>query len=159
MMRMYRILRTLVVGSTCLLSALGYAGEVPKPDGTVSVKLESSVPSGEGFGFTWGKGILRMTNGITRVFTLEGAGVRGNRGGIVDMEARGQVFHLKEPLDFAGTYQKSPDAASAGTDAKALVMKNEKGVVVVLALQIDTETWPDLALDASDQPIKVKLES
>src|SRR5919198_3149152 len=156
MMRMYRIFLTLVVGSACLLNALGYAGEAPKPDGTVSVQLEASVPSDEGFGFTWGKGILNMTNGITQVFTLEGVGVRGNRGGIVDMEARGQVFHLKDPLDFAGTYKKSPDAAPAGTDPKALVMKNEKGVVVVLAVTIDTKTWPDLALDTSDQHVKVK---
>ena len=66
---------------------------------------------------------------------------------------------MKEPLEFAGTYKKSPDAAPAGTDAKALVMKNEKGVVVVLKVQVDTKTWPDLALDASDQDVKVKLES
>lgn len=158
MMRMYHMLLVLVVGSACLFSALGYAREALKPDGTVSVQLESSVPSGEGFGFTWGKGILRMTNGVTQLFTLEGVGVRGNRGGIVDMEAQGQVFNLKEPLDFAGTYKKSPDAAPAGTDARALVMKNEKGVVVVLAVTIDTETWPDLALDTSDQHVKVKLE-
>ena len=159
MMRIYRILLSLVVGSACLLSTLGYAGEAPKPDGTVSVQLESSVPSGQGFGFTWGKGILRMINGITQLFTLEGVGVRGNRGGIVNMEAQGPVFNLKDPLDFAGTYKKSPDAAPAGTDPKALVMKNEKGVVVVLVVQIDTETRPDLTLDASDQNIKVKLES
>jgi hypothetical protein len=156
---MYHVFLTLVVGSACLLSALGYAGEAPKPDGTVSMQIESSVPSDEGFGFTWGKGILSMTNGITQVFTLEGVRVRGNRGGIVDMEARGQVFNLKDPLDFAGMYKKSPDAAPAGTDPKALVMKNEKGVVVVLAVTIDTETYPDLALDASDQNVKVKLES
>ena len=158
-MRMYRMLLTLVVGSACLSGTLGYAGDAPKPDGTVSVKVESDVPSGGGFGFTWGKGLLRMTNGVTQVFTLEGVGVRGNRGGIADMEARGQVFNLKNPQDFAGTYKKSPGDAPAGTNPKALVVKNDKGVVVVLEVKVETETYPDLALDASDQDVKVKLES
>jgi hypothetical protein len=35
----------------------------------------------------------------------------------------------------------------------------EGAVVVVLAVQVDTETWPDLALDASDQNVRVKVES
>jgi hypothetical protein len=153
------MLLTLVVGSACLFGALGYAGDAPKPDGTVTVQVESWVPSEEGFGFTWGKGLLRMTNGTTQVFTLEGVGVRGNRGGTVDMEAQGRVFNLKNAADFAGTYKKSPGDAPAGTDRKALVMKNEKGIVVVLEVKVDTETYPDLALDASDQDVKVKLES
>ena len=158
-MRMYRMLLTLVVGSACLFGALGFAGEAPKPDGTVSVQIETWTPRGEGFGFTWGKGTLRMTNGVTQVFKLEGVGIRGNRGGVADLEADGQVFNLKNAADFAGTYKKSPGDAPAGTNPKALVMKNDKGVVVVLGLKVEAETWPDLALDASDQDIKVKLES
>jgi hypothetical protein len=159
MMRTYRMLLTLVTGSACLFGALGYAGDAPKPDGTVSVQVQSWVPRGEGFGFTWGKGVLRMTNGITQVFTLDGVGVRGNEGGNVDMEAQGQVFNLKNAADFAGTYKKSPGDAPAGTDPKALVMKNEKGVLVVLGVKVETETNPYLTLDASDQDVKVKLES
>jgi hypothetical protein len=159
MMRVYRMLLTLVVGSICLFGVLVYAGDAPKSDGAVSVQVESWVPRGEGFGFTWGKGMLRMTNGITQVFTLEGLGVRGNVGGTVDMEAHGQVFNLKNAADFAGTYKKSPGDTPAGTDPKALVMKNEKGVVVVLEVKVETTTYPDLTLDASDQDVKVKLES
>jgi hypothetical protein len=37
-------------------------------------------------------------------------------------------------------------------------MKNEKGVVVVLEVKVETETTPYLALDASDQDVKVKIE-
>jgi hypothetical protein len=157
-MRMYRMLLTFVVGSACLFGALGFAGDAPKPDGTVSAKVESWVPRGEGFGFTWGKGLLRMTNGITQVFTLQGLGVRGNVGGNVDMEARGQVFNLKNPLDFEGTYKESAGDAPAGTDPKALVMKNEQGVVVVLEVKVEAEANPNLTLDASNQDVKVKLE-
>jgi hypothetical protein len=47
---------TLLVGSACLFGALGYAAEAPKPDGTVSVRVESWVPRGGGFGYTWGTG-------------------------------------------------------------------------------------------------------
>jgi hypothetical protein len=157
MMRMYRMGLTVVVGSACLFGAFGFAGDAPKPDGTISVKVEAWTPRGEGFGFTWGKGMLRMTNGTTQVFTLQGVGVRGNESGIADMEADGQVFNLKHAADFAGTYQQSSGNAPAGTDPKALVMKNEKGVVVVLGLKVETQTNPYLTLDASDQDVKVKL--
>jgi hypothetical protein len=157
-MRMYRMLLTLVVGGACLFGALGYAGEAPKPAGTVSVKVESWVPRGEGFGYTWGDGMLRMTNGVTQVFTLQGLGIRGNVGGIADMEAYGQVFNLKNAADFEGTYKESPGVAPAGTDPKALVMKNEKGVIVVLGVKVEAEPNPYLTLDASDQDIKVRLE-
>lgn len=159
MMRMYRRLLAVVVGSACLFGALGFAGDAPKPDGTVSVQVEAWTPRGQGFGFTWGKGMLSMTNGTKQVFTLQGVGVRGNESGIADMEAHGQVFNLKNAADFAGTYKQSPGDAPAGTDPKALVMKNEKGVVVVLGLKVETLTNPYLTLDASDQDIKVKLES
>jgi hypothetical protein len=99
-----------------------------------------------------------MTNGVMQVFTLQGLGIRGNEGGIADMEADGQVFNLKKAADFAGTYQQSPGGAPAGADPKALVMKNEKGVVVVLGVKVETETNPYLALDTSDQYVKVKIE-
>ena len=102
--------------------------------------------------------MLRMTNGVTQVFTLQGLGIRGNVGGIADMEAYGQVFNLKNAADFEGTYKESPGVAPAGADPKALVMKNEKGVIVVLGVKVATETNPYLALDASNQDIKVRLE-
>ena len=157
-MRMYRMLLTLVVGSACLFAAFGFAGNAPKPDGTVSVQVESWVPRGESFGYTWGNGMMRMTNGITQVFTLQGLGIRGNEGGIADMEAHGPVFNLKNAADFEGTYKQSSGNAPAGTVPKTLVMKNEKGVVVVLEVKVETETNPYLALDASDQDVKVKIE-
>jgi hypothetical protein len=158
MTRMYRMFLTLMLGIACLFAAFGFAGNAPKPDGTVSVKVESWVPRGEGFGYTWGDGMLRMTNGITQVFTLQGLGIRGNEGGIVDMEARGQVFNLKNAADFEGTYQQSSGNAPAGSGPQVLVMKNEKGVVVVLEVKVETETNPYLTLDASDQDVKVKIE-
>jgi hypothetical protein len=155
-MRLYSLLLILVLGSTCLFAPPGFAGTLSKPDATVSVKVESWVPRGEDFGYTWGNGMLRMTNGITEVFTLQGLGIRGNEDGIADMEADGQVFNLKNAADFAGTYQPLPGAATAGTMSKALVLKNEKGVVVVL--KVETETNPYLALDVSDQHVKVTIE-
>jgi IMP cyclohydrolase len=74
------------------------------------------------------------------------------------MEARGQVFNLKHAADFEGIYRQSSGAAPARTDPKALVMKNEKGVVVVLEAKVETETNPYLTLDASDHDVKVKIE-
>jgi hypothetical protein len=40
-MRTYRMLLTLVVGSAWLFGALAFAGDAPRPDGTVSVQLEA----------------------------------------------------------------------------------------------------------------------
>ena len=102
--------------------------------------------------------MLRITNGVMQVFTLQGLGIRGNEGGIADMEDDGQVFNLKRAADFEGLYKESPGAAPAGTDPKALVMKNEKGVVVILGVKVETESNPYLALDTSDQYVKVKIE-
>jgi hypothetical protein len=158
MMRLCRMVLTLVVGSASLLAALGLAGHAPKPDGTVSLQVESWVPRGQGLGYTWGNGMLRMTNGVTQVFTLQGLGIRGNEGGIVDMEARGQVFNLKNAADFEGIYQQSSGDAPVGTDPKALIMKNEKGVVVVLEVKVEAETNAALALDDSDHDVKVRIE-
>jgi hypothetical protein len=110
--------------------------------------------------------MLRMANGTTEVFTLQGLGIRGNAGGIADIKAQGQVFHLKKAADFAGTYRTSPRDAPSRTDPKALTMKNEKGVVVVLEVNTETKTYPDLTidpssdltLDTSDQNVEVRLE-
>src|SRR5262245_38760611 len=139
MMRMYRMFLTLVLGSACLFAAPGFAGDAPKPDGTVSVEVESWVLRGEGIGYTWGNGMLRMTNGITQVFTLQGVEIRGNEGGIADLEARGPVFNLKNAADFEGTYKLSPGNAPAGSGPQVLVMKNEKGVVMVLGVKVEAK--------------------
>ena len=37
-------------------------------------------------------------------------------------------FNLNFAVHFEGTYKQSPGDVPAGTDPKALVMKNEKGV-------------------------------
>lgn len=155
---MARILLAVVMVSLVLVGIVGHAGEAPKPDATFMVEAEQAVPSGGGFGFTWGKGTLSMADGSKHPFSLQGLGARGNIGGIRDLQAHGEVYNLKKVEDFAGTYKSSPQDRPAGADPKAAVSKNQNGVVVAFKAKTITTTEPNLEVIPSDSGVTVKLE-
>jgi hypothetical protein len=155
---MIRILLAVVAVSLFLVGAVGYAGEGSKPDATFMVEAEQAVPSGGGFGFTWGKGTLTMADGSKHQFSLDGLGARGNVGGIRDLQAHGDVYNLKEAEDLAGTYKSAPQDRPAGADPKAAVVKNQNGVVVAFKAKTLTTTDPSLEVIPSDSGVTVKLE-
>ena len=55
-MWMSRVVPVLVVLSTVLVGVDGHAGQVKRLAGRVSLKINSAVPPGGGFGFTWSQG-------------------------------------------------------------------------------------------------------
>ncbi len=158
MARVSRILLTVVAVSTFLLGGVGHTSPAPVPDAVFRAEVTQWFPSGEGFGVTGGEGTLAMVNGQTHRFSVEGIGVRGNRGGIRDLEAVGDVYHLQKAEDFAGTFKRSPADAPAGIDPKAVVMKNEHGVVIAFIPKTQTTTAPDLEVTPSDSGVKVTLK-
>ncbi len=157
MARTSRLLLTVMAVSTLLLGVVAHAGEAPKPDATFTTQVEQVVPSGGGFGFTWGNGTLTMADGRKHRFALENLGVRGNIGGIAVLEALGDVYHLKKAEDFAGHYRRAPADAPAGVDPKAIVMKNQHGVVVAFKVKTETTTDPHLELEPSDTGVTVSM--
>jgi hypothetical protein len=156
MARTSRLLLTVVV-STLLWGVVAHAGEAPKPDATFTTQVEQVVPPGGGFGFTWGKGTLTMADGRKHQFSLENLGVTGNIGGIADLEAHGDVYNLKKAEDFAGNYRRAPADAPAGVAPKAIVMKNQHGVVVAFKVKTETTTDPHLELTPSDTGVTVTM--
>jgi hypothetical protein len=93
-MWMPRVWLFLVVLSMVLLGVDGRAGEVQRLAGRISVKINSGVPPGGGFDVTWGKGTLTLIDGTTHVFSVSGLGIRGNKGSLFDLEAKGEVYNL-----------------------------------------------------------------
>jgi hypothetical protein len=158
MTHMVRILLAVVMVSLLLIGVVGHAGETSKPDATFIVEVEQAVPPGGGMGVTWGKGTLTMADGSKQQFSVEGLGVRGNREGIRDLQAHGDVYNLKKADDFAGTYKSAPQDRPAGADPKAAVSKNQNGVVVAFKAKTLTATVPDLELTPSETGVTVKLE-
>ena len=77
-MWMSHVLPVLVVLSTVLVSVDGHAGEVQRLAGRVSLKINSAVPPGGSFDFTWEKGTLTLIDGTTHAFSVRGLGIRGN---------------------------------------------------------------------------------
>jgi hypothetical protein len=102
--------------------------------------------------------MLTMTDGSKHEFSLQGLGVRGNRGAIRNLKADGEVYQLKKADDFAGTYKSSPQDRPAGLDPKDAIAKNEHGVVVAFKSKTLTTTEPDLEVTPSSQGVTVKME-
>jgi hypothetical protein len=122
---MSHVLPVLVVLSTMLVGVDGHAGEVRRLAGRVSLKINSAVPPGGGFDFTWGKGTLTLIDGTTHVFSVSGLGIRGNEGSIFDLEARGEVYNLDKLGAFAGTYRRTMGELSPERGTNTLIIKNE----------------------------------
>jgi hypothetical protein len=100
---MSRILFSMAVLGAALISAAGHAGVLGQPAGRVALTMDSTVPAGKGFGATWHKGILTLPDGSKHPFAVRGIGVQGSEGSPVDLEAKGEVYHLQKVEDLAGT--------------------------------------------------------
>jgi hypothetical protein len=157
MMWMSHVLPVLVVLSTVLVGVDGHAGEVQRLAGRVSLKINSAVPPGGGFDFTWGKGTLTLIDGTTHVFSVSGLGIRGNEGSIFDLEARGEVYNLDKLGAFAGTYRRTMGELSPERGTNTLIIKNEHNVQVVVTVHFERESG-NVRLTPSESGVIVALE-
>jgi hypothetical protein len=157
MMWMCRVLPVLVVLSTMLMGVDGHAGQVQWLAGRVSLKINSAVPPGGGFDFTWGEGTLTLIDGTTHVFSVSGLGIRGNEGSIFDLEAKGEVYNLTMLEDFAGTYRRTMGELSPERGTNTLIINNDHNVHVVVTVRFEKETG-DVRLTPSESGVTVKLE-
>jgi hypothetical protein len=82
-----------------------------------------------GLGVNWGTGIL-TTRGQRYPFALQGLEVGGV--GVAKVQATGQVYHLRQVADFAGTYVAVGADAAVVQGAGLLTMRNQQGVVINL---------------------------
>jgi len=82
-----------------------------------------------GIGINWGGGTLQF-EGRDYGFSVKGVSL-GDLGAS-KMSALGNVRHLDEISDFAGTYVAVGAGIAAGPGASAVTMRNENGVVITL---------------------------
>ena len=100
--------------------------KAPPPSGTLTIATTSVAV---GLGVNWGTGML-TTRGQRYAFALQGLEVGGV--GVAKVQATGQVYHLRQVADFAGTYVAVGADAAVVQGAGLLTMRNQQGVVINL---------------------------
>jgi hypothetical protein len=139
------------------LGVVGQAGEMQRLAGRVSLKINSAVPPGGGFDFTWGKGTLTLIDGTTHTFSVSGLGIRGNEGSLFDLEARGEVYSLSMIEDFPGIYKRTLGEISPERGTNTLIIKNERGVHIVVTVHFERESG-NVRLLPSESGVTLTLE-
>jgi hypothetical protein len=121
--RLWR-LGLLVAGVVGLIATA--VAKPPPPSGTLSITTTSVAV---GLGVHWGTGVL-TTRGQRYPFAIQGLEVGGV--GVSKVQAVGQVYHLRQVADFAGTYVAVGANAAVGGGAGIMTMRNQHGVVINL---------------------------
>ena len=104
------------------------------PDGTVKITTRTVA---QAIGLSWGEGVLTY-KGRDYPFTFKANGLfRDVDERIAAAELSGQVFNLKNPADFNGSYQKVEGKTSDSGAGSRATMKNQNGVVVNLVSTIE----------------------
>jgi hypothetical protein len=130
----HQLVRSTLVGICLLVTNLSFAAQPAKPDGTVKITSRSVAP---GIGLSWGDGVLNY-KGQDYPFTFQAKGLfRDVDTNITAAEMSGEVFNLKRPQLFNGTYYKvKTDNAAVGGGTRAMI-KNSNGVTVNLVSTVE----------------------
>jgi hypothetical protein len=152
---MRRRLVYVVVG---LLLAWGWlqAGEMRKSLGRLILTLSATVAPGGGMGRTTGEGRLTLLDGTSRAFSVSGLNLQGRVGHSIDLEARGEVYHLQRLEDFAGTYRRSVGAVEPERPTNTLMLQNDRGVLIAVTVTAAIEQT-DVRILPSESGVTVKL--
>jgi len=131
---MVRTLLRLALISGLLLTIVAASFAAQGADGTVKITTRSV---STGVGLSWGEGVLTY-KGRDYPFTFNAKGLfRDVDPKITAAELSGQVFNLKDPQFFNGTYHKvEADAQDTGAGSRAKI-KNLNGVVIDLASSVE----------------------
>ena len=129
------------------VSAVLAQPQEPYPIGTVTIEAKQVAA---GVGWTWGDGML-MFKGKMYHFGIKGLNVAAV--GFAKLNAKGDVYNLKDPSDLAGTYVTAGAGAAVIKGKAGLVMRNAKGVVINL---VSTQTGVQLSLGSDGLTIVMK---
>jgi hypothetical protein len=122
----------------------------PAPEVSGEVELESKAVA-LGIGYEWGSGMLTMYDGSTHPFKVSGLSVVDV--GYSSIQASGQVYHLTDPKDFAGTYFAGVAGAALVKGGSVMTMQNSKGVVMQLKSKQE-----GVRLTLAPEGLTIKLE-
>jgi len=137
----------LIVLITCALFAATAVAKDVQPSATVSIELTSVAV---GVGGEWGHGVLTF-QGKEYKFKMNGFSVVDV--GVSKISATGNVYHLKNVSDFAGTYSAAEAGIAIGAGAGASTMKNQNGVVMSL-----TSKKAGIKFKLAAEGVKIEME-
>jgi hypothetical protein len=132
------------------------AGEMRKPVGRLVLTLSSMVAPGGGMGQSTGEGRLTRLDGTAHAFSVSGLNLQGGVGSSIDLEARGEVYHLQRLEDFAGTYRRFSGAVEPERPTNTLMLENDHGVLIVVTVTAAIEQT-DVRILPSESGVTVKL--
>ena len=131
-MRGKRILCSLTVVAMLLGLTYAVAAQPTSPYIIGTVTLHSTQVAA-GVGITWGDGTLMFKN---KGYTFQVKGLNAGSVGISKIDAKGDVYNMKDVSEFAGHYALAQAGIAFIKGEKGLIMRNENGVVINLkALQ------------------------
>jgi hypothetical protein len=148
MMRLSRLCMFILLWVLVLGSVTPAPAKAPPPSGTLTTSTTSIAV---GIGVNWGTGIL-TTRGKRYPFALQGLEVGGV--GVSKVQATGQVYHLRQVADFAGTYVAVGADAAVVQGAGLLTMRNQHGVVINIQ-----SVQQGVKLTAGGEGIAIKLNN
>jgi hypothetical protein len=151
----WRRLIYLLVSSLVAWGSL-QAGEMRKPVGRLVLTLSSMVAPGGGMGRTTGEGRLTLLDGTAHTFSVSGLNLQGRVGSSIDVEARGEVYHLQRLEDFAGTYRRAIGAVDPQRPTNTLMLENDRGVLLVVTVTAAIEQT-DVRILPSESGVSVEL--
>jgi hypothetical protein len=154
----WRVRRRLIYVLVGPLLAWGWlqAGEMRKPVGRLVLTLNSMVAPGGGMGRSTGEGRLTLLDGTAHAFSVNGLNLQGRVGSSIDVEARGEVYHLQRLEDFAGTYRRTIGAVDPQRPTNTLMLENDRGVLIVVTVTAAIEQT-DVRLLPSESGVTVTL--
>jgi hypothetical protein len=132
------------------------AGEMRKPVGRLVLTLSATVAPGGGMGRTTGEGRLTLLDGTIQAFSVSGLNLQGRVGGSIDLEAKGEVYHLQRLEDFAGTYRRAIGAVDPERSTNTLILGNDQGVLMAVTVTAAIEQT-DVRILPSESGVTVKL--
>jgi hypothetical protein len=144
---MRRVVTILLAGATVFaLSGLAVARD-DKADATLKL---SGGSVGVGIGYDWGSGVLTY-EGKDYPVKIQGFSV-GNVGA-AQVEAVGQVYHLRQLQDFNGIYASATAGITVAGGGGIAAMRNQNGVEVIL-----TATSRGLDLILAPEGVRLTLQ-
>ena len=133
------------------------AGEMRRPAGQLVLKLRATVAPGGGMGPTMGEGRLTLLDGTSHAFSVSGLNLQGREGNSLDVEARGEVYHLQRLEDFDGTYRRTLGAVDPQRPTNTLMLENDRGVLLVVTVTAAIEQT-EVRILPSESGVTVKLQ-
>lgn len=143
-----KVLSALVLGLSILSFGVSASDAPKKPSGTVSINETQFALI---LGGSTGGGVLTY-QGKKYPFKIGGMSLGANVG-VSKLSATGEVYDLKDPSKFPGTFTKLESSITLGGGVGGTVLRNENGVIMRL-----TSTSEGLQFNLSASGVTVRFD-